>query len=1155
MKKLFTLVVLVAALFSNASAEKVLRGIQANTEVQGAEVVRYKDFSSIPAYIKFKPESRIAVSNWQQWMQSKYFKNQSGISFELRGIETDKLGMNHFRYQQMVNGVAIEFGIWIIHELNGQVVSMNGELFDQITAQQASLSESQALENALNFINADVYKWQIPQEEALLKMEENDEAATYYPTAELSYINSDPSLSIVDLNLSYKFNIYAQKPLSRREIYIDASTGNVLFENNLIHHADSLGSANTGYSGTQAITADYTGSNFRLRESGRGNGIFTSNMNQGTNYGSATDFTDNDNNWTSTSIDQYGTDAHWGAEMTYDFYWNHFGRNSINNAGFALRSYVHYDQNYGNAFWDGQRMTYGDGGSGNSPFTALDIAGHEITHGLTTFTADLVYQNESGALNESFSDIFGAAVEFDALGTSGDWTMGEDLGFIIRYMNNPGLLNDPDTYLAGDWYSGTADNGGVHTNSGVQNFWYYLLVNGGSGTNDLGNSYNVSGIGLNDANAIAFRNLTVYLTTSSQYNDARFYAIESALDLFGPCTQQVSSTGMAWYAVGVGSPYQTTVTSNFFAASTNSCQVPFTINFNNYSSNATSYSWNFGDGATSTQANPSHTYTVAGDYTVTLQVTSSCGTDTKTEVDYVQVGPGQPCETILPENGTAPTQTTCEGSLYDNGGPNGNYTDNASSQIVIAPVGANNVVLNFTLFDVEAGTNSSCNYDYLEVYNGNSTSAPLIGRYCNSNNPPASLTSTASAITIKFFADGGVTNAGFRLDWECTLPTVSPEADFTVNAIESCKGNFAFTDLSTNGASSWAWDFGDGTTSSLQNPNHTYASSGTYTVSLTSTNNIGSSSEIKSNYVSYTPPAAPTGDEVNICPGDAATLIAQANGEINWYDSPVGGNLLHVGDTFHTPVLNVSTAYYAQSAEPNTPQNVGPATNNFGSGGNFNANQYLIFDVSSKMELLSVKVYASGAGVREIELRDNNGNSLQIASVTLTNGEQIVPLNFVIEPGFDYQLGISGNSQANMFRNNSGPNYPYEINGIVSITRSSANGDPYGFYYFYYDWEVRDLCLSERSMISASTGICTGVQDIENFNFSLYPNPNAGQFTLALANSEKAEISIRNTAGQIVQNHVSNSQQTDFDLNLSAGVYFVSVIQNGFTNTQRLVVQ
>ncbi|MDP4763833.1 MAG: T9SS type A sorting domain-containing protein, partial [Salibacteraceae bacterium] len=256
-----------------------------------------------------------------------------------------------------------------------------------------------------------------------------------------------------------------------------------------------------------------------------------------------------------------------------------------------------------------------------------------------------------------------------------------------------------------------------------------------------------------------------------------------------------------------------------------------------------------------------------------------------------------------------------------------------------------------------------------------------------------------------------------------------------------------------------------------------------------------------------------------------------------------------------TPVLNVSTAYYAQSAEPNTPQNVGPATNNFGSGGNFNANQYLIFDVSSKMELLSVKVYASGAGVREIELRDNNGNSLQIASVTLTNGEQIVPLNFVIEPGFDYQLGISGNSQANMFRNNSGPNYPYEINGIVSITRSSANGDPYGFYYFYYDWEVRDLCLSERSMISASTGICTGVQDIENFNFSLYPNPNAGQFTLALANSEKAKISIRNTAGQIVQNHVSNSQQTDFDLNLSAGVYFVSVIQNGFTNTQRLVVQ
>jgi Zn-dependent metalloprotease len=1156
MKKLFTLVVLVAALFSTATAEKVLRGPEANSAVQGAEVVRFKGFSSIPAYIKFRPENRIAISIWQTWVQGKFFKNQSGVSFTLIGTETDKLGMNHYRYRQTKNGVEVEFGIWIVHELNGQVVSMNGELFDTLLSQSAALNEAQALSKAIDYIDADLYKWQIAEEEAHLKYEESNATATYFPKGELSYVNKDASLEKIDLQLSYKFNIYAQKPLSRREIYINAMNGEVVFENNLIHHADSTGSANTGYSGSQTIISDYTSSEFRLRESGRGNGVQTYNMNEGTNYGAATDFTDSDNNWTSTNVDQYATDAHWGAEMTYDFYWNHFGRNSINNAGFTLRSYVHYDQNYGNAFWDGQRMTYGDGSSGTTPFTALDIAGHEITHGLTTFTADLVYSYESGALNESFSDIFGAAVEFDALGlANGDWTMGEDLGFIIRYMDNPGLLGDPDTYLAGDWYTGTGDNGGVHINSGVQNFWYYLLSTGGSGTNDLGNSYNVQSIGLDDASAIAFRNLTVYLTTSSQYNDARFYALESAIDLFGVCSQQLISTGMAWYAVGVGTPYQTTVTADFIAPSTSACAVPKTVIFNNYSSNATSYSWNFGDGGTSTQANPTHTYTTAGNFTVTLQVTSTCGVDTKTETDYINVGPNEPCEVILPENGAAPLQTTCAGTLFDNGGAGANYTDNAQSEVTISPIGAAAVTLDFTIFDVEAGTNASCNYDYLEVYDGPSSSSPLIGKYCNSNLPPSSVTTTSSSMTIRFSADGGVTNAGFQLDWDCVLPTVAPEADFTVNTVESCKGTFNFTDISTNGANTWAWDFGDGNTSAMQNPTHSYTSSGTYNVSLTASNNIGSSSEVKNNYVSYLPPAAPVGDDDDICPGDAATLIASAGGEISWYDSPVGGNLLHVGDTFITPNVNVSTPFYAQSATPNASENVGPVDNTIGGGGNFNANQYLIFDVLNKMELVSVKVYASGTGIREVELRDNNGNSLQIASIDMANGEQVIPLNFEIEPGFDYQLGISGNSAANMFRNNSGPNYPYDIGGVVSITRSSANGDPYGFYYFYYDWEVRDICLSDRSVISASTGVCTGFDEIESTNFSLYPNPSTGEFTIETFNTNDADIIVTTATGQIVHSDVIRSQRTNLNLSLSAGVYFVSIVQNGFTNTKQLITQ
>lgn len=1156
MKNILCAVILLPALLLSAKAEKVYQGVEANSMVSGASVVRFKDFSTIPAFIKFESSQQIPIDEWQDWMTSKFFKTQPHIGFELIGTERDQLGMNHYRYRQTSFGIPIEFGIWIIHEKNGLVTSMNGELFDQVNQAQASLTEAQALEYALQHVHANVYKWELESEEKTLQMEENNASATYFPKGNLTYANADGSLTEIDLKLAWKFNIYAHQPLSRREIYIDANSGNIVFENNLIHHADSTGTAITGYSGQRTIISDYTGSQFRLRESGRGNGVQTFNMNNGTSYAAATDFIDNDNYWNSTNVDQYATDAHWGAEMTYDFYWNHFNRNSINNNGFTLKSYVHYNTNYGNAFWDGQRMTYGDGSNGNTPFTALDIAGHEITHGLTTFTADLIYQNESGALNESFSDIFGAAIEFDALGNSvGDWMMGEDLGFVIRYMNNPGLLGDPDTYLAGQWYTGTNDNGGVHTNSGVQNFWYYLLVTGGSGTNDLGNAYSVAGIGHNDASAIAFRNLTVYLTTTSQYNDARFYAIQSAMDLFGPCSQQVVSTGKAWYAVGVGTPYQSNVDADFFAAATNSCQLPFTVAFNNYSSNATSYAWNFGDGSTSTAANPTHTYTTAGDYTVTLQVSSTCGTDSKIEVDYVQVGPGQPCEIILPASGTAATQTTCEGSLYDNGGPTGNYTDGAQSTITIAPASASSVTLNFALFDVEAGGGSNCIYDYLEVYDGPNTNAPLIGKYCNSNNPPSSLTSTASSITLKFFADGGVTGAGFRIDWDCQLPTSAPEADFTVNSFESCQGTFTFTDMSVNGVSTWLWDFGDGNTSTLQHPTHTYASSGSYNVKLTATNNIGSSTEIKNSFVNVNKPAAPYGDNVEICPGESATLVANGIGEISWYDAPIGGNLIAMGDTFITPSLNSSTAYYVETEILNSPQNVGAVNNSIGGGGNFNSNQYLIFDVSSKIELVSVKVYAGGAGTREIELRNNNGTSLQIAQVNLVNGEQIVPLNFIIEPGNDYQLGISNNSQANMFRNNSGASYPYEIAGVVSITKSSANTDPYGYYYFYYDWEVKDMCISERGLIAASTGQCTGINELDEINFSVYPNPTQGSFYINKETNLPEEMKIFDATGQLVYNQILESNSSLIDLKLARGIYFITLENGGLAKTERLIIQ
>lgn len=370
----------------------------------------------------------------------------------------------------------------------------------------------------------------MPGEEAHLKLESGDQTATYFPKGELVYVASGNKFEASSYRLAYKFNIYAHKPLYRANVYVDINTGEIIRENLLIHHADTPGTAHTAYSGPQTIIADSFEGSYRLRDASRGDGIRTFDLNNGEDYGSAVDFIDTDNDWNNINPqqDEYATDGHWGAEMTYDYYFETYGRNSIDNEGFQLNSYVHYSFGFFNAFWDGERMTYGDGdGAPSTPLTSMDIVGHEITHGLTSNTANLVYADESGALNESFSDIFGTAIEEYSKPGDWDWLLGAEIGVSFRSMSNPNLYACPDTYGGEMWIDG-AD---VHTNSGVQNHWYYLLTEGGAGTNDVGDVYSVTGLGIDDASAIAFRNLTVYLTPSSNYADARFYSIKAAEDL------------------------------------------------------------------------------------------------------------------------------------------------------------------------------------------------------------------------------------------------------------------------------------------------------------------------------------------------------------------------------------------------------------------------------------------------------------------------------------------------------------------------------------------------------------------------------------------------------------------------------------------------
>lgn len=623
-----------------AFSQLILHGNQANSVVEGAIMIRYDDDRTFPDYILFDSQLVIESSEALPWIK-KHLNLPSNESLVLINIEKDKLGIEHRTFQHKCNGIPVPFSTYKLHARNNRILSMNGQLFTGIDINEhASIPAEAAIVSAKSFVGASTYKWEIPTEEKFIKWRNKDAKATYYPNPELVIISKNGNYKNPDFTLCWKMEIYAHQPMSKQVIYVDAHTSEVVWHEDEICHADSPGNASTAYSGTRNIVSDSFGGGFRLRESGRGDGIETYDLNQSTNYGSAVDFTDADNNWNSPvpANDQYAFDAHWGAEMTYDYYMNVHGRNSIDGNGFALLSFIHYDVNYANAFWNGNEMTYGDGSGMITPLTTVDITGHEITHGLTNFTANLIYQDQSGALNESFSDIFGATIDNFARGTSGTalWRIGEECfppnG--IRLMNNPSAFGDPDTYEGTGWINegDPFDNGGVHVNSGVQNYWYYLMCEGGTGVNDNADAFNVAGIGMTEAAEIAFRNLTVYLSPNSDFNDARFYAIISAQDLFGACSPQVETTTNAWYAVGVGDPYTDGVTANFAPAISNICTLPTTVNFinNTLTGNpATTYFWDFGDGVQSTQLNPNHNYGINGVYDVMLIANAGgCGIDT-----------------------------------------------------------------------------------------------------------------------------------------------------------------------------------------------------------------------------------------------------------------------------------------------------------------------------------------------------------------------------------------------------------------------------------------------------------------------------------------------------------------------------------------------
>ena len=467
----------------------------------------------------------------------------------------DQVGQIHYRYYQTYMHIPIENTMYIVHTANEKLLGMSGVVVTDFTADmpqksEAKISIKNAVDAAIRYVGAKKYMWQDAFMEQRLRDQSLDKKASYAPVAKLVWYNAGDQVSSPELHLAFKVDVYAKEPLSRADYFIDAQTGKVIGQKDKLYYSDATGTANTQYSGSRTIHSDKNGSKYRLWDLSRGNGVITLHGDKLSDL----DYTSTTANWNLTGQSQHAMDVHYGVEETYDYYKTTFNRNSVDNNGLALISYVN-DGEQDNAHWDGTAMNFGIRSTNSKGVTGIDVTGHELTHGVTQYTSGLNYSNESGAMNESMSDIMGKSVQFFAKPTDDSWELSNDMGWLLRDMSNPKVADQPDTYQGEKWYSGTQDNGGVHTNSGIGNYMFYLLVEGGSGTNDYGDSYSVKGIGLAKADQIIYRTETVYLTPTSQYNDWRQACVSAATDLYGATSQAVKQVKNAWHAVGVGDYY------------------------------------------------------------------------------------------------------------------------------------------------------------------------------------------------------------------------------------------------------------------------------------------------------------------------------------------------------------------------------------------------------------------------------------------------------------------------------------------------------------------------------------------------------------------------------------------------------------------------
>jgi Zn-dependent metalloprotease len=524
------------------------RASSINTNPAGEKtIVYYGQRNEAPRAIEF---TGTGVSYQDFATNINQYLNVSGeFAFVEKENNIDQLGIRHHHLQQYYKGIALEGMGYRVHEKNGVVTSANGKAMRAIQVpREATLSERQCFQLAIQVLQTKDTTNQRGKKLIVSK------GFTFLPES---------------FSIAYQFEIDISLT-ERWRVSIDASTGELLNKVSLVQSCFEkkdptlplpYGTATglTNYYGRQTIQVEKLDESWSQLTGQTPNGghIATHSFNNASvlawifGFNVPTYIIYSNTNTYDEPYHRTAVSVQWAAEQTYEYFFTKHGRNSYDNAGSTIRSLVHVDQNMNNAFWSRNTLLFGDG-SNNNPLVELDVVGHEFSHGVTQFEAQLNYQNEPGALNESFSDIFGKAIEFNSFKDTATWQLAKYFqpgG--IRDFSNPNLKQQPDTWMGDLWYTGYEDSGGVHYNSGVQNFWYYLLCKGGSGVNDRHENYSVSAIGMEAATKIAYRNLTEYLGYFSDYLDSRIGSLLATADLYGKNSMIYQQVANAWDAVGV----------------------------------------------------------------------------------------------------------------------------------------------------------------------------------------------------------------------------------------------------------------------------------------------------------------------------------------------------------------------------------------------------------------------------------------------------------------------------------------------------------------------------------------------------------------------------------------------------------------------------